>query len=144
MPAPQTYKNHARIVPIYHIGVFFPLAANFLWAAYRLTGGVTGDSIMNLLVALALLLMFFSLRVQVLTVQDRVIRSEMRSRLREILPADMLAKCGALTIPQLIALRFASDAELPALVRDVLAGSLTTQKDIKLRVKDWQPDYQRA
>ncbi len=144
MPAPQTYKNHARIVPIYHIGVFFPLAANLLWAAYRLTGDVTGDSVMSLIVALALLLMFFSLRVQVLTVQDRVIRLEMRLRLQKILPADLLAKSDALTVPQLIALRFASDAELPALVRDVLSGSLTTQKDIKLRVKDWQADYQRA
>jgi hypothetical protein len=144
MPAPQTYKNHARIVPIYHIGVFFPLAANLLWAAYRLTGGITGDSVISLLVAIALLLMFFSVRVQILTVQDRVIRAEMRARLREVLPADLAARCGALTIPQLIALRFASDAELPALVRDVLAGSLTTQKDIKLRVKNWQADYQRA
>ncbi len=45
---------------------------------------------------------------------------------------------------QLVALRFASDAELPALVREVLAGTLKTQKEIKARVREWQADYLRA
>jgi hypothetical protein len=49
-----------------------------------------------------------------------------------------------LTPPQLVALRFASDAELAELVRDVLAGKLLTQKAIKERVRVWAPDYLRA
>jgi hypothetical protein len=99
---------------------------------------------MGFLMAIAFLLMFFSVRVMILTVQDRVIRLEMRLRLRALLPADMHSQVNALTHQQLVALRFASDAQLPELVRDVLAGTLTRQKDIKMRVKDWQADYLRA
>jgi hypothetical protein len=44
----------------------------------------------------------------------------------------------------LVALRFASDAELPALVERVLKGELTTQKDIKRAITNWQPDFFRA
>jgi hypothetical protein len=68
----------------------------------------------------------------------------MRHRLRELLPADVCARTLALPIRQIIALRFASDTELPGLVREVLGGSLTTGKEIKMRVKDWQADYLRA
>ena len=49
-----------------------------------------------------------------------------------------------LTPRQMVALRFASDKELPELVRDVLAGKLASQKAIKLAIKDWQGDYLRA
>ena len=140
----QTFKNHARVVPVYHMGVFFPFVLNFLWATYRLRYGVTGESAIGFLIAIALLLMFFSVRIQILTVQDRVIRLEMRLRLREVLPPDVRSQIDSLTVHQLVALRFASAAELPDLVREVLAGRLTSQKDIKMRVRDWQADYQRA
>jgi hypothetical protein len=144
MPDPQNFKNHARLVPIYHIGVFFPLAANFLWACYRLYGGLTGDAVINLLVSIALLLMFVSVRGQILTVQDRVIRLEMRGRLRELLPPDLWTRSTAVPIKQLVALRFASDAELPGLVREVIDGNLATGKAIKGQVRDWQADHLRA
>ena len=68
----------------------------------------------------------------------------MRLRLAQLLPADLQARIPDLTRPQLVALRFAGDAELPALVRDVLAGKYSTQKDIKLQVKSWQADWLRA
>jgi hypothetical protein len=144
MPAAQNFKNHARFVPMYHIGVFIPLLLNLAWALYRLGGDLTGDDLINLLVAVALLLMALSVRAQILTVQDRVIRLEMRHRLREVLPADLYGQAGAIGVKQLVALRFAGDAELPALVRDVLSGTLRTGKDIKMKVRDWQADYLRA
>jgi hypothetical protein len=56
----------------------------------------------------------------------------------------LYTQAASLPVKQLIALRFAGDAELPALVREILSGSATSQKDIKSRVKDWQPDYLRA
>jgi hypothetical protein len=143
-PQPQTFKNHARIVPMFHIGVFGIFLVNFVWALARLRGGITGEEVMTLLVSIGLLLLFFSTRTMVLTVQDRLIRLEMQLRLREVLPADLKAQIPALTVGHLIALRFASDAELPDLVRQVLAGRLRTRKDIKMRVKDWQGDYLRA
>lgn len=144
MPTAQNYRNHARIVPAYHVGVFVPFLANFIWATYRLIGMFSGETFIAFLVSIALLLMFFSLRVQVLTVQDRVIRLEMRLRLRNALPPDLQHHINTLSHKQLVALRFASDAELTALVREVLAGTLKTQKDIKARVREWQADYLRA
>ncbi len=89
MPTAQSFRNHARIVPAYHVGVFVPFLANFIWATYRLIGMFSGETFIAFLVSIALLLMFFSLRVQVLTVQDRVIRLEMRLRLRNALPPDL-------------------------------------------------------
>ena len=83
-------------------------------------------------------------RLMALTVQDRVIRLEMRIRLKEVLPADLRSRVGELTPAQLIGLRFASDAELPELVRQVLGGSLKTTKEIKKVVRNWQGDYLRA
>ena len=144
MPQTQDFKSHGRIVPMYHMGVFFPFALNFLWSGYRLTQGLTGDAIMAFVMAIALLLLFVSVRVQILTVQDRVIRLEMRLRLAQVVPPDLRTEIATLTVPQLVALRFASDAELPELTRDVLAGKLATQKEIKMRVKNWVGDYQRA
>ena len=140
----QNYKNHGRIVPLYHFGVFFSLLANFLWALYRLREGVTGDALMALLLAVALLMMAISLRTQILTVQDRVIRLEMRLRLRQLLPPDLQPRINDLTYRQLVALRFASDDELAELVREVLAGRLASSKEIKMRVKNWQSDWLRA
>src|SRR5262245_3997617 len=99
----QTLKNHGRVVPIYHMGVFFPFAVNFFWALYRLFRDANLESVVGLLVAVALLLMFYSVRVQILTVQDRVIRLEMRLRLRDALPAELHGHIATLTVPQLIA-----------------------------------------
>ena len=144
MPGDQSYKNHARVYPLFHIWAFFPLLVNFIWSLYRLRFGITGDSIVAVILAFGLLALFGAVRRQVLTVQDRIIRLEMRLRLREMLPPDVAAQAARIPLRQLIALRFASDAELPALVRDVLAGSLSAPKDIKLRVKEWQADALRA
>jgi hypothetical protein len=79
-----------------------------------------------------------------LTVQDRLIRLEMRLRLRDVLPADLQPRISELTARQLVGLRFASDAELPELVRRVLTGSLGSTADIKKAVTHWQGDYLRA
>ncbi len=95
-------------------------------------------------VAAALLMLGLLSRTQVLTVQDRLIRLEMRLRLREVLPSDLHGRIRDLTHRQLVAMRFASDSELPELTRDVLAGKLATAKEIKQRVRQWEPDWLRA
>ena len=76
--------------------------------------------------------------------QDRVIRLEMQLRLARVLPPELQPKVATLTRQQFVALRFASDQELADLVRDVCEGRLTTPKDIKMRVKEWQADWLRA
>jgi len=52
-------------------------------------------------------------------------------------------RIGEFSIAQLVSLRFASDAELPALARKVLDGKVSDRKAIKQMVQNWRPDYQR-
>jgi hypothetical protein len=88
---------------------------------------------------LALLARTFAVRVQ-----DRVIRLEMRLRLRELLPPDLVPRISELRPRQLVALRFAGDRELPALTRRVLDERLQDGKAIKQLITDWQADHLRA
>jgi hypothetical protein len=76
--------------------------------------------------------------------QDRIIRLEMRLRLERLLPPEQRADIAKLSLGQLVALRFASDAELPALAKDVVANRIEDRKEIKRRVKDWQADWLRV
>ena len=140
----QSFANHARTVPGFHYGVVGALALNFLWSLVRLYRVPGLDTLIGVVTAVGLLGLVFYARMFALRVQDRVIRLEMSLRLASILPPDLRARIGSLRPGQLVALRFASDAELADLVRDVLAGKLTTSKDIKMRVKNWQADWLRA
>src|ERR671912_527782 len=120
MSEPQSFKNHARIVPLFH-GFAFPIVAiNMFWTLYRAVTRPSWDTAIAALVGMALVALFFFARIFALTVQDRVIRMEMRLRLREVLPPDLVPRIPELTRGQLVALRFASDAELPFLTRRVL------------------------
>jgi hypothetical protein len=140
----QTYENHVRWLPPFHFFVLPVLLLNALNAIRHLWLTPTRSTGFALLVAVALLMLALLARAMAVTVQDRVIRLEMRLRLRECLPVDLHARINELTPKQLVALRFASDAEMADIVRDVLAGTLTTPKTIKRRVKDWQSDFLRA
>jgi len=95
-------------------------------------------------VAAALVTGGLCFRLFALKVQDRVIRLEMRLRMERLLPADLKARIEDFTVGQLIALRFASDPELPDLARRVLNDKVTQRKAIKQMVKNWKPDYLRA
>ena len=99
---------------------------------------------MAALVGVALILLALLARTFAIRVQDRVIRLEMRLRLRELLPPDLVPRIGELGPRQLIALRFAGDRELPALVRRVLDERLQDTKAIKQMITDWQGDHLRA
>jgi hypothetical protein len=140
----QNYKNHVRTIPAYHMLTFGLIVVNFLWTAYRAVTDFSWDRVMTLFVAIALVMLFFFARVFALTVQDRVIRLEMRLRLAQILPADLKARINDLTIDQLCALRFASDAELPELARKVLTDNIRDRKTIKQMIKTWEADWLRA
>jgi hypothetical protein len=139
----QSYANHVRIVPGFHYGVLGVFALNVLWSLVRLWRSPGMDSVVALLVAAALFAFLFYARTFALTVQNRVIRLEMRLRLREILPEDLRGRIGELRVRQLIALRFAGDDELADLVRQALAERLTPRA-IKQRIRVWQADHLRA
>jgi hypothetical protein len=144
MPQTQTYKNHTRLLPPFHFFVLPVLFFNVIFTVQRLFRTPSIDTVWTAVVAAALLLLALLARNMAITAQNRIIRLEMRHRLRDVLPSDVHNRIGDLTAQQLIALRFASDAELPALVRDVLAGNLATQKAIKERVKNWKGDHLRV
>jgi Family of unknown function (DUF6526) len=144
MPNTQTYKSHRRLVPAYHFGVLLSLLAYFVWSVYQLFQGLTGTAVMGVILSVALMTLAISLRSQILRVQDRLIRLEMRLRLQEHLPADLAARAARLPVRQLIALRFASNEELPGLVQEVVDGKVVTPNDIKLKIREWQADHLRA
>src|SRR5512140_1126415 len=140
---PQNYANHTRNRPLYLV-VYFVFFLNLAWTARRAVHAPSMDTILGLLMAVALVLLSYYARAFALTVQDRVIRLEMRLRLRALLPAPLHPRVNDFTKRQLVALRFASDAELPALAEKVLRDNIQDTKAIKQMVKDWQGDYLRA
>jgi len=142
--SPQTFANHARIVPVYHYVAFPLFAVNFFFALYQVVTAFSWANLVAFGVAVALILLFFVARVMALTVQDRVIRLEETLRMRALLPADLQPRIGEFSVKQMVALRFASDAELPDLARKVLDEKIQGQKAIKQLVRDWRADFQRA
>ena len=142
--APQTFASHVRIVPAYHIVLFGILIINFIWAAYQTVRFFSAASVVGLLLAMGLIILFFCARIFALRVQDRVIRLEMWLRMEKLLPADLRGRIADFTVNQLVALRFASDEELPELARKVLGENIADRKTIKKMIQHWKPDYLRA
>src|SRR6266849_1951101 len=141
----QNFGNHTKVVPVFHFFAIPVFLINFLWSLYRLWQlGFSFTGIFGVILAAALVVLVFSARLFALAVQDRVIRLEERLRYAQVLPADLQARTSELNIGQIVSLRFASDAELPALARRVLDEKLTERKAIKQLIKSWKPDYQRA
>ncbi len=141
---PQSFENHTRIVPVYHLLTLGIFVINLLWSIYRLVQVPSVDSLVSLLLAAAFILLLVYARSFALRVQDRVIRLEMRLRLKGLLPPDLQGRIPEFTPRQLIALRFASDEELPELCRSVLRDNITEGKAIKKMIRNWQADYLRA
>lgn len=141
---PQNFRNHARFVPGYHFVLALIVVVTIVWSAWSLFRGFSAETVRGFLVAVALGLLFWYARIFALTVQDRVIRLEMRLRLHSLLPEEQRGRIDELTPGQLIGLRFAGDEELPALVGEVLEGKLRGRQEIKRRVRDWQPDHLRC
>jgi len=144
MSETQSFQNHAKFVPAFHFVVLPIFLINIVSAIVHLVREFSVRSVISLLVAIALLLFAFSARRMALAVQDRVIRLEMRLRMLQVLPVDLRPRIGDFTVGQLVAMRFAGDAELPDLARKVLQDKLTDRKAIKQLIRDWQPDFVRA
>ena len=140
----QNYKNHVRLFPPFHFFVAPIMLLNVVYNLIRFYRLQTLGAAWGIVLSLGLLMLALTARLMALAVQDRVIRLEMRLRLREILPPDLQPRIPELTREQLVGLRFGSDAEMPGLVREVLAGTITTSRAIKQRVREWQGDYLRC
>jgi hypothetical protein len=143
--AEQNFANHVRWVPGFHFFIMPVIALNFGWSIYRWKlAGFSLDGFINVLVAAALVTLTLYARLFALAVQNRVIRLEERMRLERLLPADLKPKIADFTCRQLVAMRFADDAELPGLARRVLADNIQEGKAIKQMVQTWRADYLRA
>ncbi|HVZ49824.1 MAG TPA: DUF6526 family protein [Gemmatimonadaceae bacterium] len=144
MPRPQDYATHRRYFPLYHFVVLPALVVNFVWSVRHAMGSPDAWNIWTAVMAFVLVLFALAARVMALAVQNRVIRLEMRLRFGALLPPALAARAAGLSTRQVVALRFAGDAELPPLVERCLAGEFAAPKDIKLAIRDWQPDWLRA
>ena len=139
----QTYATHRRYDPLFHVFTFGILAISLLVSLWQLVRSPGFTTAWIFLVFAALLVLSFKVRLYALKVQDRIIRLEERLRLQQLLSEPLRARIGELTEGQLIGLRFASDGELPELVRQSLDESLP-REEIKKRVKVWRPDTFRV
>jgi len=139
----QNFKNHSRYIPLWHIVIPTILLALLIGSIVNL---IQSDAHTHysaaLIVVITLILMCFYgyIRWFALRAQDRAIRAEENFR-HFILTGKPLDK--QLRMGQIIALRFASDEELPGLAKRAVDEKLSS-KDIKQAIKNWKPDYNRV
>jgi len=143
MPNQQSFSNHAKYDPPFHFFLVPVLAINVVLIAIQLFRSPRLLGVWLLIIALALIVMAGRMRSYATHLQDRIIRVEERLRLAALLQDPLRSRIGELTDSQLVGLRFASDAELPALVQRALDEKLS-RSDIKKAVTDWRPDYSRV
>ena len=139
----QNLQNHARYVPGYHFVLLFLILALLVWTTRAALQHVSAATLVPMFVSVALFLNAWYARAFALTVQDRVIRLEMRLRMQAVAP-QQAARFEEFSPGQLTALRFAGDAELPALAQQVLDGKLVKSAEIKKQITAWRADYLRA
>lgn len=139
----QARSNHTRRDPAFHFFLMPALLLLLVWSIIHLARHLGTISVAFVVIAVLMLVTALKARMYALKVQDRVIRLEERLRLSGVLPEALRSRMGELTESQLIALRFASDAELPGLVQLTLSENLAA-KQIKEEIREWRPDYWRV
>ena len=140
---PQTFDNHAKLVPLFHYVALPIFLVNVLLALYRMFTGFSFDTAWGIALAIGLMVVALFARIFALGAQDRVIRLEERLRMQVLLPDELKPRIDDFTMDQLVALRFASDAELPGLAKKVIEDGIADRKTVKQMVVTWRADYQR-
>lgn len=140
----QHFKNHTQIVPTYHILTGLSLLALIIGAVRNVFTGDGNEDLYNatliLLISLILLSLYIHTRTFALKAQDRAIRAEENLR-HFALTGKMLD--SRLRLSQVIALRFASNEELPSLAQAAVEQELSN-KEIKKKIKIWRADHHRV
>jgi hypothetical protein len=141
--ATQNYKNHPQLVPGFHyvtFGLLFALLGGSINYFLRATPENKYLASLVILVTIILVLLAWFARGFALKAQDRAIRAEESLRYFIITGKALPSN---LTIGQIIALRFASDAEYLSLLEKAIKENLSP-KEIKLSIQDWKGDYHRV
>lgn len=138
--SPQNYSNHVRFDPLFHYVAGPLLLLNLVWSLVNLVMRPNLDSMVYVPVAFALVIIAFLVRTYPLKAQDRIIRLEEKLRYQQVLSLELSQKASTLKVNQIVALRFASDAELAGLIEQILAGKLNTSAEIKSAIKNWRAD----
>jgi hypothetical protein len=140
---PQSFANHARFDPLFH---FFMIPVFGISVIATVVHFIMHPSLRAgwiFVVAAAALVSAFKIRLYALRNQDRIIRLEERLRLMTLLAEPLRSRIPELTEPQLIAIRFACDAEVSSCVERALANKMS-REDIKKTIQSWRPDYWRV
>ena len=140
---PQSLANHVRFDPPFHFFLAPIGLAAIVLSLVLLVRQPGMGSVLGVLLSVGFFMIAAKARGYALKTQDRVIRLEERLRLSMLLPETARSRITEFTEPQLIALRFASDAELPALAMRTLNEGLT-KKQIKTSIQNWRADYFRV
>ena len=139
----QNFKNHAKMVPGFHyvglLSILALLIGSFINLCHSAPENLYSASLICLIAFIAAILWAYT-RLFSLKAQDRAIRAE--ENLRYYVMTGKLFP-QELTVQQIIALRFASDAEFLALVEKAIKENLSN-KEIKLAIQNWKADYYRV
>ena len=139
----QNFSKHTRWDPPFHffvLPVFFITLVGVIIHVFRRP---SIHSAWMIVIMLAAIIAIFKIRLYPLKVQDRVIRLEERLRLATLVDPTLRPRLNEITESQLVALRFASDGELPALAARALNEKLS-KADIKKAIQHWRPDHWRV
>jgi len=140
----QTYANHRHNPKLSAIGFLFLLVAVVAFALRWFQIGGRYAMALGLLGLIAAVQVLLSIsRIYTTKLQDRIIKLEMRVRAMTVLSPAQQGALARLDKPQVVALRFASDGELPELVERAGRENLSAD-DIKRAIKNWVPDWDRT
>jgi hypothetical protein len=138
----QSAESHAHHPVLTYIATAFWLASAIAFGGAVLMGWNSQTLAFGCLL-LAVLINISIERVYTTTLQDRVIMLEMKVRCAEVLPAGEDARLTQLSAKQIVALRFASDAELGDLLDRAVRDRLSPDA-IKKSIRNWRPDLHRT
>lgn len=139
----QNFKNHSKLVPGFHYLTLMPLllvAIGSLVNYFNATSGNLYSASLIVVLSFMTILVAFFARQFALKAQDRAIKVEQNFR-HYIATGQQLDT--NLTMPQIIALRFAGDDEFVALAKKAVSENMSA-KAIKMAIQHWKGDYYRV